>query len=108
MKTFWNNLSFEEWCRLNDQRCQEFYDGERTLTLPEKFYAMDTDYGRFIQIQPCCLLDEEPVGYLIRDSYYGPMMKVQIPTSAKAGDEIRVVRPSRSGKSLIAEVVKLP
>lgn len=105
MKANWNDLSFEAWSALSKKNWEEFVSGNSTVTLPESFYTINTDYGTFIQVQPLAFLDEEPLVF-VRTSYYGPALKVQIPNTAKAGDKIRVKRKSKSGKSLIAEVVR--
>ena len=99
---FWNNLTFEEWTSESEKEWDKFISGETTLVLPEPFFRIETDFGLFIQVQMNCLLSEPP-GLFVRDSYYGPALKVLVPLSAKPGDKIRIVRASKSGKSLIAE-----
>lgn len=101
----WNGLSPENWGKENEKQWADLLAGKTTLSLPDRFYSIKTDFGQFIQIQMNAMLSEPP-GVFVRTCHYGPAMKVLLPTTAKAGDVFRIVRRSASGKSLIAEIVE--
>jgi len=101
----YKNLTPEQWRDENSKCWKETLEGILTITLPESYYLLQFDSGNFIEIQMNCLYDEPP-GVFVRDSHYGPALKVMIPKNAKPGDTIRLVRKSQSGKSYIAEIVK--
>lgn len=103
--SFWNGLTAEEWRALLKEKYDSFLRGEYAIELPENFYSIEEQFGKFIQIQASSFLDDEPE-VLVRTSYYGPMLKVLIPKHAKTGDKIRIVKMAKSGKSYIAEIEK--
>jgi hypothetical protein len=105
-RRFHGGMSHTEWQAANQAARDAFLEGKTTLMIPDKFYAMSMDFGIFIQIQACCLLDEEPLGFWVRDSHYGPALKVLCPLGIKSGHKIRIKKKSTSGKSYIAEIVE--
>jgi hypothetical protein len=101
--SFWNGLSFEEWTKESNKRWQALLNGESTILIPSDFCQIKSDFGSFIMIQSSCLLNEEP-NLFVRSTYYKRALKVLVPKEIKAGDSIRIVRKSQSGKSYIAKI----
>jgi hypothetical protein len=99
----WKGMSLEQWREENEQNWNKFIEGKVSLQLPEGFFKMDLDGPDIaILVQPHCHPSSAPEGPFVRTSFYGGALKVFVPPTVKVGDYIRVVRKSKSGKSLIA------
>lgn len=101
----WNNLSYEAWSALGNEKWEKFKNGETTMVIPDDAYVGDLGDSRFILIQSVAMLSLEP-GPFIRDCFWGGALKVFIPRNTGRGDTIRIERVSKSGKSWIATRVK--
>lgn len=106
-KNMFEGMSVHQWTDKNAELWLKFEKGEHFIVIPENFgHTKPEKYGMFLFCENPPMTKAPGPRFAIGKAD-NPAHLIMVPSSAVVGDTVRIKRESKTGKSLIGELVEV-